>query len=109
MATGKSLGSRVLSLVKTLDSDPANSAKAVFGGQFGPRIICLLFMQHLDSSLTFERGRIGKLNSHLEPGQTAPSAEIVFSNDLALEMDKIIGSKASRLGVSQVVRSSKSG
>lgn len=98
MATGRSLGARLLSLLKTLASDPVNSAKAVFGGQFGPRTICLLFMQHLDSSLTFKRGRFGKLKSHLEPGQTAPSADIGLSNDLAFEMEKIIGGKASRLG-----------
>jgi len=98
MATGSSLGGRLLSLAKTLVSDPMNYAKAIFKRQFGPRTICLLFMQHLDSSLTLKLGRSGKLKSHLEPGQTAPSADIALSNELSLEMEKVIGGKASRQG-----------
>lgn len=98
MATGKSLRSRLFSLAKTVLRDPINSARAFFGGEFGPRTICLLFMQHLDSSLTFKRGRFGRLESQLEPGETAPSADIELSNELALKMEKIIGGKASRLG-----------
>ena len=98
MATGNSLRSRLLSLAKTLVSDPVNYARAIFKRQFGPRTICLLFMQHLDSSLTLKLGRSGKLKSHLELGQTAPSADIALSNKLAPEMENVIGGKASRQG-----------
>lgn len=98
MATGRTFGGRIFSLAKTFVSDPINSTRALFGGQFGPKTICLLFMQHLDSSLTLKRGRFGRLTSKLEPVQVAPSADIALSNDLALEMEKVIGGKASRLG-----------
>ncbi|UTW56511.1 GMC oxidoreductase [Kordiimonas sp. SCSIO 12610] len=99
MATGGSLIARLGSLFKNWITDPIRGTKAIFTSSFGPRTICLLFMQHLDSSLSIERGRFGRLQSKLEPGQLPPSADIPLSNKLAHLTEKIIGGKASRLGV----------
>lgn len=96
MATGRHGLQRLGSCMRNIAADPINTAKAWFARDFGPRTICLLFMQHLDSSISFERGRLGFVRSAVQTGQVAPSADIPLSGELTQKAEKIIGGKAMR-------------
>lgn len=97
MATGRNIFVRLKEMLASIIKDPVNTSKAWFARDFGGRSITLLFMQHLDSTVTFKRGMFGQLSSKVEAGQMAPSADIPLSNQLAEKTAEIIDGKAMRL------------
>ncbi len=97
MATGRSFVHRAGSLLKNVLLNPVDVTRAWFSRDFAGRTICLLFMQHLDSSITLRRGWFGRLSSRIGPGDTAPSADIALANRLSAETERVMGGKAMRL------------
>ncbi|MCG8442149.1 MAG: GMC oxidoreductase, partial [Caulobacterales bacterium] len=97
LATGRSFLARMASLVGGIVKDPINLSRAIFARDFGGRTLTLLYMQHLDSTVTLRLGRFGELTSKVEAGQTPPSADMPEANDLTRRMERIIGGKALRM------------
>ena len=92
--TGSNLLKRALSFVKEMLTSPKSNLKVLFTNQWGKKSFMLLFMQHLDSTLSLKRGFGGRLKSTLGTGP-APSNFIPVSAEITKEVEKIVGGKAS--------------
>ena len=93
LASGRSLLARMASLVGNVATSPLKNMRAWGTPDFAGRTICLLFMQHLDSSVTLARGRGGRLISKIMPRQVAPSADIPLANELTKRTERLLGGK----------------
>jgi cholesterol oxidase len=91
--SGSNLITRFGSFVKTMVLSPKANLKVLFAKDWGKKTLFLLFMQHLDSTLTFKRGIGGQLTSHLGNGP-APSRYIEASDAITKEVEKIVDGKA---------------
>jgi cholesterol oxidase len=91
--SGSNLITRFGSFVKTMVLSPKANLKVLFAKDWGKKTLFLLFMQHLDSTLTFKRGIGGRLTSHLGSGP-APSRYIEASDAITKEVEKIVDGKA---------------
>lgn len=88
---GKSALLRLARIVGDVLMHPLANLKTFFVDDWSKRTQILLFMQTLDSTLRFSRGRIG-MKSKLEKG-TAPTAFIPEAKDLAERYAKIVNGK----------------
>ena len=91
--SGNNVLTRLLSFIKAWALSPKDNAKVLFSKDWGKKTIFLLFMQHLDSTLTFKRGFGGRLKSGLGNGP-APSRHIPESQSITEEVEKIVNGKA---------------
>ncbi len=103
LAPGSTFLKRVGSLVKNIALDPLANAKAWFARDYAGRSVSLLFMQHLDSTISIRRNIFGGLSSQVQDGQIPPSANIPLANSLAKNTEKIVGGKAMRLATEVIL------
>ncbi|MEM9315107.1 MAG: GMC oxidoreductase [Pseudomonadota bacterium] len=96
MVGGRRFLARLRNLARSVLLEPLDTFRAWFARDFSERTVCLLFMQHLNSSITLARGRLGGLKSRIEPGEAPPSADIALSDEVARHAERIIGGKAMR-------------
>lgn len=99
--TGASFIARFLSFVRIMLTEPKDNLKVLFSKNWAKKSIMLLFMQHLDSTLSFKRGFGGRLKSGLGVGP-APSRIIPESVHLTKKVEKLVGGKAST-GITEAV------
>lgn len=91
---GTRLVDRLKSLIKIIVFEPKANLKVLFARNWGKQTIALLFMQHLDSTLKFKRGRFGQLASTAGDGPL-PSREIPASKAITEEVERIVDGKSS--------------
>lgn len=102
-AYGGNVFTRLTSMVMDFIRHPRENFDLIFSRGFGRRTIMLLFMQHLDSTLTFKRNKLGIMTSHTEEGQEAPSASIPEAEDITDRVVRLMGGKATRAGSESVL------
>ena len=90
---GNSFLGRMFSMLGNLIVNPVQNLKLLFHKDWGKNTIYLLFMQHLDSTLTFKRGFGNRLTTALGDGP-APSCHIDASEDVTERVERITGGKA---------------
>lgn len=93
MAHGPGFGARMGKIFRDWLSRPLKNLKVLFVDDWARRTSTLLFMQHLDSTLRFTRGRLGFLRSGLDKG-APPSAFIPRAEELAQRYGDILNGKA---------------
>ncbi|PLX11987.1 MAG: GMC family oxidoreductase [Marinilabiliales bacterium] len=84
--------SRLQQMLTKLLSSPKEYIKRMFVRDFAKQSIVLLFMQHIDSKLRFQKGLFG-MKSSVTEGEK-PVASIPLANKLADEYGKKIGGKS---------------
>ncbi|MBO9495887.1 GMC family oxidoreductase [Thalassotalea sp. G20_0] len=92
--TGKNFLNRCLSLAKTMAVQPIKNLRVLLTPDWGKKTIYLLFMQQLNSTLSFQRGVGGIISSTTGIGE-APSCTIEESQALTSKVEKITEGKAS--------------
>ncbi|MCB2058849.1 MAG: hypothetical protein KDE30_13155, partial [Novosphingobium sp.] len=92
--SGKNIFIRFLSFTKTIITDPIRNLRVLLTPNWGKKTIYLLFMQQLNSTLSFKRGPGGIIASAPGIGE-APSCTIKESQDLTDKVEKITNGKAS--------------
>lgn len=98
---GSNLLLRLISFVQIMFKQPKDNLKVLFSKNWARRSMMLLFMQHLDSTLSLKRGPGGILKTGLGEGP-APSRIIPESKHLTEKVEQIIGGKAST-GITEAV------
>ena len=93
-AKGANVLMRAISVVKSFVSDPLNNLRVLFTRDWGKKSFLLMFMQHLDTTISFKQGRWGQLHSQAN-ADTAPSGHIPQSDAVVAKVEEIIGGKAS--------------
>ncbi|MBO9489446.1 GMC family oxidoreductase [Endozoicomonas sp. G2_1] len=92
--SGKTILHRAASFAKTMITSPKQNLKVLFAKDWSKKSIILLFMQHLDSTLSLKRGFGGWLTSSLGKGP-APSRYIKESESITKEVEEIVEGKSS--------------
>lgn len=100
-AQGNTFLARVINMITGFIKDPVGNLKVLFTPNWSRRTIFLMFMQHLDSTISFKRGKFGQLKSVVKDGAQAPAAYIPESQELTERVEKIINGKAA-YGISEV-------
>ncbi|REL30823.1 GMC oxidoreductase [Thalassotalea euphylliae] len=98
---GRTILSRAASFVKLMVTEPKENLKVLFTKDWSKKSIILLFMQHLDSTLSLKRGLGGRLTSNLGQGP-APSRYIKESTAITEKIEKIVDGKSST-GITEAV------
>ena len=93
--TAKHFAGRMLQIGKALLTQPLANLKTLFSANWGKRTIYLLFMQHLDSTLTLKRNRFGLNVTSIGRGQ-APSANIPESERVSKGVSELIDGHVTR-------------
>ncbi len=91
--TGTTFLTRFLSFIRIMLTNPKDNLKVLFAKNWGKKTVMLLFMQHLESTLSLKRGIGGRLTSGLGQGP-APSRHIPESDTVTKEVEKIMGGKS---------------
>ena len=91
MVTENNFFKRIFKMITALVSSPIKWLKILFVDDFAKRTSILLFMQHLDSTLSLKKGMFG-VKTSIDKGK-APSAFIPQAHDIANKYAKIINSK----------------
>jgi cholesterol oxidase len=95
LVDGKSALTRIAKVFTDIIKYPIQNLKAFFVDDWSKRTQILLFMQTLDSTLRFSRGRFG-MKSSLDKG-TAPTAFIPEAKSLAERYAQIVNGKPTAL------------
>lgn len=88
-AQGKNFVSRMAQMGKSFLTKPVRHIRDLVSRDWGQRSFALLFMQHLNSTVSLRTGPFGMLASSEESGE-APSANIPVSNELTRRVEKLI-------------------
>ncbi|NIB43536.1 GMC family oxidoreductase [Pseudomaricurvus alkylphenolicus] len=98
LVTGGSLAKRFRNFLQEMVQSPAENLNVLFRRGWGHRTIYLLFMQHLDSTLSLELGRFGRIKSKLPAteGTQAPSCDIPEAIEVTRKVEEIMEGKATR-------------
>ena len=91
---GKTIFGRTASFIKEMVTSPKQNLKVLFAKDWSKKSIILLFMQHLDSTLTFKRGFGGFMKSTLGTGP-APSRYIKESVSITKDIEELVDGKSS--------------
>ena len=86
--TGKSVISRAFNLIYNFFKSPVRNFRIMFMKDFSTKAPILLFMQHLDSTLQFTRGKFG-MKSKTQKGPK-PTAFLPRARELAARYAKIV-------------------
>ena len=86
---------RMVQLFQNLYNAPGENLKILFAKNWSKRTIYLLFMQHLDSTLSLQLNRANIVTSKVNDG-AAPSSNIPEANYLSDAIEKIMNGKATR-------------
>lgn len=84
---GSNVFSRILGLIKLFFTKPTLIFKTVFAKNYAQRSTVLLFMQTLDSTIRIKLGKVTKMKTEQEEGET-PSAFIAEAMKLSKEYGK---------------------
>jgi cholesterol oxidase len=93
MVQGKNIFVRFFRMIKELIIHPIQNLKAYFVDDWSKRTHILLYMESIDSSLSFKRNFLGGLKTHLDSGP-APTAFNPQAQEMAHHVEKIINGKA---------------
>ena len=91
MVTGKTVFGRLLRIIRDVVVHPWDNLRILFTDDFSKRSQILLFMQHLDSTITLSKGIFG-LKTKIAKGDK-PSAFIPEAQELANKYSKIVNGK----------------
>ena len=80
---------RMAGLFASVARKPLTYARMLFARDWGKRTFSLLFMQHLDSTLSFNLGRFGRLASNPQDGPP-PGTDIPISNEVTERIEKLV-------------------
>lgn len=98
---GSHIFSRLGAFVKVMLLNPKNNLRVLFTKNWGEKTLQLLFMQHLDSTLKFEKGMGNRIRTALGTGN-APSNNIPESSFLTEKVAEIVGGQAA-MGMTEAV------
>ena len=84
--------SRLYAMIAKIIKEPLKHLKLLFVRDFSKQSIVLLFMQHLDSTLTFKKGKF-RMKSILSGGKK-PIASIPLANKLAKDYGSLMNGKS---------------
>lgn len=93
MVQGKNFFIRVFRMIKDFILHPVNNFKVFFVDDWSKRTQILLYMESIDSTLSFKRNMLGGMKTNLDTGP-APTAFNPKAQDIAHEMEKIVNGKA---------------
>lgn len=93
MVQGNSIGGRFFKMIRDFVFHPIANLKTFFVDDWSKRTHILLYMESIDSTLRFRRGRSGFLKTSLEAGH-APTAFNPIAQSIARRIEKIINGKA---------------
>ena len=93
MVTGNNILIRFFRMMKDFVMHPINNFKVFFVDDWSKKTQIMLYMESIDSTLSFKRGLFGRMKTTLESGP-APTAFNPKAQELAHEMEKIINGKA---------------
>ena len=93
MVTGNNILIRFFRMMKDFVMHPINNFKVFFVDDWSKKTQIMLYMESIDSTLSFKRGLFGRMKTTLESGP-APTAFNPKAQELAREMEKIINGKA---------------
>lgn len=87
--SGATFLKRIAGILSSVASKPVTYLQLLFARDWGKRTFSLLFMQHLDSTLSFNLGRLSLLASYPQDG-IPPSTDIPVSNEVTARVEKLI-------------------
>ena len=87
--TGDNFFKRMAGLVASVAKKPMAYLQLLFARDWGKRTFTLLFMQHLDGTLSFSRGSFGMLASNAQGGEP-PRANIPASVEVTERVEKLV-------------------
>lgn len=93
MVKGKSFAGRLLNMVKAFFSHPVDYLKTAFVDDWSKRTQILLYMESIDSSLSFRKNSWGGLSSSVDSGP-APTAFNPQAQEIAKKVERIINGRA---------------
>ncbi len=93
MVHGKTFFSRLYRMIKDFVVHPIANLKIFFVDDWSKRTQILLYMESIDSSLSFKRNSIGGMKTTLDSGP-APTAFNPKAQEIAHEVEKIVDGKA---------------
>lgn len=93
MVQGKNIFVRVYRMIKDFFIHPIDNLKAYFVDDWSKRTHILLYMESIDSHLSFRRNLFGGLTTRLDKGP-APTAFNPHAQELAHHVEKIVNGKA---------------
>lgn len=93
--TAKTFLGRMFQLTKSVLTEPVANFKSLFAPNWSQRTLYLLFMQHLDSTLTLKRNRFGFLSTSMGDGPP-PSCNIPESERVSKGVQEIINGRVTR-------------
>ncbi|GAA6168125.1 GMC oxidoreductase [Sessilibacter corallicola] len=91
----KTFPGRMAQLAKALVTEPRQYMKHLFSKNWGKRTFYLLFMQHLDGTLTMKRNRLGFVTTGLGEG-AAPSCYIPESQRISESVSELVNGRITR-------------
>ncbi|HND88010.1 MAG TPA: GMC family oxidoreductase, partial [Saprospiraceae bacterium] len=97
MVQGRSIGSRLFRMLKDIALHPVANLRTFWVDDWSKRTQILLYMESIDSTLRFRRGRLGFLSTRIQAGE-APTAFNPIAQSIARRMEKIIHGKAMVMG-----------
>lgn len=98
---GATIFLRLLSFIRVMLTNPKKNLKVFFKKDWGEKTMMLLFMQHLDSTLSLRRGFGGRIQSGLGRG-AAPSRYIKESAAITKEVEGIVEGQ-SATGITEAI------
>ncbi len=92
LVTGNNTFIRLIKILREVILHPVDTLKLLFVGDWAKSTSVLLFMQHLDSTLRFSLGTLGRVKSSIVRGKH-PSAFIPRAEELARRYSSIVEGK----------------
>jgi cholesterol oxidase len=93
MVQGKNIFIRLFNMIKDFVLHPIANLKVIFVDDWSKRTHILLYMESIDSTLSFKRMNIGIMKTQLDTGP-APTAFNPKAQEIAHRIEKIINGKA---------------
>lgn len=93
MVSGSNIGIRFYRMMKDFVLHPVKNFKIFFVDDWSKKTQIMLYMESIDSTLSFARGLFGRMKTKMESGPV-PTAFNPKAQELAHEMEKIINGKA---------------
>lgn len=93
MVQGKNITARIANIFKSFITHPVQNFKAYFIDDWSKRSQILLYMESVDSSLSYNRNLFGGLKTKLDYG-AAPTAFNPTAQEMAKKVEKIVNGKA---------------
>jgi len=93
MVQGKNIFIRFFNMIKDFVTKPIDNLKAFFVDDWSKRTHILLYMESIDSTLSFKRNILGGMKTNLDTGP-APTAFNPKAQELAHHVEDIIDGKA---------------